>query len=164
MLNYVDGRNTKDVDLIIDNRDLAAVPEISILDENQNFMRASYGHVQLDLFLTQNQLFCQVQQQYKTEIYWDDLKISCVTPMGLVILKLYALPSLYRQGQFDRASLYETDILQLVYHHQVSLERAIIQVEPHLISSDCAEIRNIAQEIQQKIIRMGSRFQSEPEM
>jgi len=164
MLNYVNGRNTKDVDLIINDEVLVTLSGINVLSKNQNFVRASYDGIQLDLLLAQNQLFRQVQQKYKTEIYWDDLKISCATPMGLVILKFYALPSFYLQRQFDRASLYESDILQLLCHHSVDLESAIREVEPHLTLYDCAEIRKIAQEIQKRMMRMASCFQPQPEV
>lgn len=51
---------------------------------------------------------CAAEQQF------GDRSIRCATIEGLIILKLYALPSLYRQGNFDRLSLYENDIPQLL--------------------------------------------------
>lgn len=156
MLTYIEGRNTQDIDLIMGRGDLDELEKMEITGEDKNFIRAEYQGLQVDLLLTQNSLFEQIRQQYKTEIEWGDqrLPIPCATPEGLVILKLYALPSLYRQGQFDRAALYETDILQLAYNYQISLEAAIAVVDPHVIESDRLELRNIAQDIEQRINRM----------
>jgi hypothetical protein len=72
----------------------------------------------------------------------------------LIVLKFYALPSLYRQGKFDRAALYETDILQLTYNYDIELEEAIKIVEDYLIESDRSEIRSIARDIEQRRERM----------
>ena len=35
---------------------------------------------------------------------------------GLLLLKLFALPSLYRQGKIDRVELYEHDVAMLMRH------------------------------------------------
>ncbi len=166
MLSYVEGRNTEDIDLIMRRSDLDDLTQLNIIEEDQNFARADYLGLQVDLLLTQNSLFKQVQQGYRTEIAWGDRRIPCATPEGLIILKFYALPSLYRQGKFDRAALYETDILQLAYRYQISLEQAISIVDPHLIATDRSEIRGIANDIAQRMQRMtrSSQPQSEPDV
>jgi hypothetical protein len=79
--------------------------------------------------LTQNALFEEVQQNYRSEIQWGNRRLPCATPQGLVILKFYALPSLYGQGKFDRAALYETDILQPTYRYNLSI--ACAQLSAH---------------------------------
>jgi hypothetical protein len=163
MLSYVEGRNTEDIDLIMSRPDLSTLGQMVVAEENRDFARATYQGLQVDLLLTQNSLFQQVQQNYKTEIAWGNRQIPCATPEGLVILKLYALPSLYRQGKFDRAALYETDILQLVYNYEVDLEVVIRVVEPHLIASGGSEIREIARDIEQRRQRMARAQQTLPE-
>ncbi|GAB4440347.1 MAG: hypothetical protein OHK0035_31150 [Cyanobacteria bacterium J069] len=80
-----------------------------------------------------------------------------------MILKFYALPSLYGQGRFDRAALYETDILQLAYRYNLSLEDAMQVVDPHLIASDRSEIREIARDIEQRRQRIDRARPSSPE-
>jgi hypothetical protein len=35
---------------------------------------------------------------------------------GLILLKLYALPSLYRQGNFAKVGIYENDVATLLLH------------------------------------------------
>lgn len=163
MLTYVEGRNTEDIDLIISRGDLEGLAQLTITGEDRNFARADYQGLQVDLLLTQNPLFEQVQQQYKTEIKWGNRDIPCATPQGLVILKLYALPSLYRQGKFDRAALYETDILQLAYNYNIPLNPAIRAVSPHMIPTDHSEIREIARDIEQRMQRMVRSHPSQPE-
>ncbi|MDG2990286.1 hypothetical protein L3556_04950 [Candidatus Synechococcus calcipolaris G9] len=154
MLTLVEGRNTEDVDLIMSYSDLSSLDKVIINHENKNFVRANYQGLQIDLLLTQNPLFEQVKQNYNNEIEWRKFRISCATPEGLIILKFYALPSLYRQGNFDRAALYETDILQLLYHYNVNLEQQIQIVDPHLLASDRLAIREIAQDIEKRCRRM----------
>jgi hypothetical protein len=80
------------------------------------------------------------------------------TPEGLVLLKLYALPSLYRQGDVSRAAFYETDILTLMHHHHVDPEPLFMELEPHLSATDLEALRQIVAEIRERIERSGSRF------
>lgn len=163
MLTYVEGRNTEDIDLIMRRNDLDDLAQMVITHEDKNFIRADYQGLQVDLLLTQNPLFEQVQQQYRSEIEWGKRRIPCATPEGLVILKLYALPSLYRQGKFDRAALYETDVLQLAYHYDVQFEAAIKIIDPYVLASDRLEIRDIARDIEQRMQRMARSRSSQPE-
>jgi hypothetical protein len=72
---------------------------------------------------------------------------------GRLILKFYALPSLYRQGQFDRASIYENDILLLMLSYSVDLDATFRVLSDHLLASDLRKIRAIASEIDAKIKR-----------
>ena len=39
MLTYIEGRNTQDIDFIMSKADLAAIPEIKIIEENKDFVR-----------------------------------------------------------------------------------------------------------------------------
>ena len=61
---------------------------------------------------------------------------------------------MYQQGKFDRAALYETDILQLAYNYNVQLEPVIKIIDPCVIATDRLEIRDIAQDIEQRMQRM----------
>lgn len=154
MLTYVDGRNTEDIDLIMRRSDLSNLEQLVIAAEERDFVHADYQGLQVQLLLTQNPLFEQVQRDYQTEIEWGSYRIPCATPLGLVILKLYALPSLYRQGNLGRVGLYETDILQLVYNYNIALQPAILMLEPHLSANDCSVVRDLAREIEQRLQRM----------
>jgi hypothetical protein len=153
LLSYIEGRNTQDIDLILAKSDLSRLPEISITDENQDFARGMFQDLQIDLLLTQNSLFHRVKQQYATERQFGKITFPCATVEGLLLLKFYALPSLYRQGDFNRVSIYENDILQLLLGYPVQLPPLLKVLEQYLSATDLQEIQSIAADIQERITR-----------
>lgn len=157
LLSYVDGRNTQDIDLILSQKDLTSLPELTITDQNQNFVRATFDNLQVDILLTQNTLFKYIVKTCTTSRQFGDLTVRCVTVEGLIILKLYALPSLYRQNKFDRASIYENDILLLLLKYPTELEPIWKLLQKHLLPSDITEIQEITSDIQKRIQRFRSR-------
>jgi hypothetical protein len=62
-------------------------------------------------------------------------------------LKLYALPSLYRQGRLDRVRVYRADIGALLDRYEPDLDSLLAQLQPHVLESDLREIRSIVEEI-----------------
>ncbi|MFZ9737857.1 MAG: hypothetical protein ACO3EZ_07610 [Prochlorotrichaceae cyanobacterium] len=154
LLSYVEGRNTQDIDLILDRCDLEQFTELEIQEENQNFLRGHWGSLQIDILLTQNDLFKAVRENFCTERSFGSQLVRCVTVEGLILLKCYALPSLYRQGQFNRASIYENDVLLLLLNYSVDLKPLLTLLSSHLLDSDLKEIREILAEIQQRIKRL----------
>ncbi len=62
LLSYVDGRNTQDIDLILNRRDLDSLAELEIQDENNNFIRGGFSSLQVDILLTQNELFKTINE------------------------------------------------------------------------------------------------------
>lgn len=133
LLSYVEGRNTQDIDLILSKSDLEALPEIIVTNQNQDFIRGQLNRLQINILLTQNPLFKEMAQHYVTSRQFGDHTVRCITVEGLVILKFYALPSLYQQGQFDRASIYENDILLLLLSHPVNLDSTFQVLSAHLL-------------------------------
>jgi hypothetical protein len=105
LLQYVAGRNTEDIDLIVPESALERLPEIHITDRNAYFALGTLGDLRIDLWLTANPLFAAVQQQHSTPRKFAGDTIPTATVEGLLLLKLYALPSLYRGGDFARVSL-----------------------------------------------------------
>jgi hypothetical protein len=154
LLSYIDGRNTQDIDFIVDRRDLDRLPELVLNDENQDFARGQFEDLQVDLLLTRNPLFQQVQQSYSTEQVFGSQRVRCVTVEGLLILKLYALPSLYRQGNFTKASLYENDIRLLLLNYEVDSAALLRILTPHLLASDLQALQETLQDIQTQIVRL----------
>jgi predicted dehydrogenase len=53
VLTYVQGRNTKDVDLLLSVEALEKLPELKIRDRNKFFAKANFRSVQVDLLLTE---------------------------------------------------------------------------------------------------------------
>lgn len=145
LLIYVEGRNTQDVDLIVDPADLERIPWGAVV-RDRDFGEASYRGIHIDLLLTTNPLFAHVRQHERAEVSFGDTRIPCVTREGLLLLKLYALPSLYRQGKLARAALYETDVLMLHQDAHVDDERLLAQLERHMARHDVVELRRILEE------------------
>jgi hypothetical protein len=145
MLSYVEVRNTQDVDLIIEPNDLQKLDwQATILD--RDFGKANYHGLRVDLLLTTNPLFAYVAQYQRTEISFDGHPISCATREGMLLLKLYALPSLYRQGNLVRAALYEADIFGLQQGVTIDDEQLLVTLIDHLAAHDVDELRRILQE------------------
>ncbi len=153
MLSYIEGRNTQDIDFILSRQALDSLPELAVIEENRDFIRGNFGALQVDVLLTQNKLFELISQQYAVEQSFGNRMIRCATVEGLIILKFYALPSLYRQGDFDRVSLYENDITQLLLKYSVELETIFNVLTPHLLRSDVQAIQEAASDIQSRIQR-----------
>jgi len=99
-----------------------------------------------------------VRRRHATRQRFVEREIPCATPEGLVLLKLYALPSLYRQRDLDRGALYETDILALMRRHQIDPEPLLKELEPHLSITDLRALRGIVEEVRQRIDRFGRQF------
>lgn len=153
MLKYIKGRNTEDIDLIVSLHSIEKLPEIAIISQDENFARCQLNTLQIDFLLTRNPLFAYVQANCVTSHDFGEQKISCATVEGLMLLKLYALPSLYRQGDFARVGLYENDIATLINAYHPSTSGLLSQLTPYLIPSDIASIQEILAEIQKRIAR-----------
>jgi hypothetical protein len=158
LLQYVEGRNTEDIDLIMALSSLEELPEISIESQDADFARGKFEGLQIDILLTSNPLFAEVQQKHAVMQQFIEHEIPCATVEGLIILKLYALPSLYRQGKFARVSLYENDIATLIHDYQPDLEPLFKELASHISETDLNSLREIAAEIQQRIKRFGKEF------
>ncbi len=158
MLAYVDGRNTQDIDLIVAEEALAQLPELHIEDRNASFARARFGALQVDLLLTSNQLFEQIRKHHTQVQKFADRAIPCATVEGLLLLKLFALPSLYRQGNFDRVAIYEGDIAALMQRYRPDVSALVTQLQKHLSESDLTEVAAIVSEIAARIEKTRSRF------
>ncbi len=158
LLQYVEGRNTEDIDLIMSLASLERLPELRKIGQEDHFARADFAGLQIDLLLISNPLFDEVRRRHATRRRFVEREIPCATPDGLVLLKLYALPSLYRQGNVTRAALYETDILTLMSVHNVDPEPLFAELEPHLSATDLKALHQIVTEIRQRLDH-SSRFE-----
>ena len=153
LLSYVDGRNTQDIDFILTRSDLEGIPEVLIRTENRDFIRGDFSGLQIDFLLTQNKLFELVRRNFVAERQIGDRLIRIVTVEGLVLLKLYALPSLYRQGNFDRVSIYESDITLLLLNYRVELAPIVKILKKYVIASDLEEIEQTIADLENRIRR-----------
>jgi hypothetical protein len=154
MLRYVEGRNTEDLDLILTPEGLDALPEIAVRHRYRDFARARFGAVRVDLLLASNPLFREVLDRHTTPQPFDDRTIPCATVEGLILLKLYALPSLYRQGDFVRAGLYENDVATLMHAYTPAVEPLLATLAGHLGVSDGAAVRALVPSLQHRFDRV----------
>lgn len=153
LLSYVDGRNTQDIDFILTRSDLEGIPEVVVTEENLDFARGDFSGLQIDFLLTKNKLFDLVNRKFVTDRQVSDRMIRMVTVEGLILLKLYALPSLYRQGKFDRASIYESDITLLLLNYKIDLVPLVKILKKHVLASDIEEINQTITDLQTRIRR-----------
>lgn len=161
MLVYVQGRNTQDIDLIVDAEALDKLPEIDIEDRNPDFARGRFGDLQVAMLFAHNKLFHRVRREFSTTGHFVECEIPCATVEGLFLLKAFALPALYRQGQFDRVEIYEHDLVMLIRDYHLDVSALLDIVRPHVSSSDLREIRAIVDELEQRITRAATRFKSD---
>ncbi|OIN91693.1 MAG: hypothetical protein AUJ21_07375 [Anaerolineae bacterium CG1_02_58_13] len=152
-LHYVEGRNTQDLDLLMALSSLEKLPELKISSQDMYFVRANYGELQIDILLTQNPLFKKVHDKYSKSQRFLDRDIPLASVEGLLLLKLYALPSLYRQGNFARVGIYENDIATLLHYYQPNVPALLNELSKYVNENDLAEIKSIMTEIQNRINR-----------
>ena len=157
LLAYVEGRNTEDIDLIMAISELDHIPELQVETTDADFARGKFGDLKVDVLLTTNPVFDEVRQRYSTVRRFVEQDIPCASVEGLILLKLYALPSLYRQGNFTRVGLYENDVATLIQAHHTPVEPLLAELTPFLADSEMTQVRQIVGEIEQRIIRFEGR-------
>lgn len=157
LLQYIEGRNTEDIDLIMAVSSLERLPELVVETRDDDFARGRFGDLKVDVLLTSNPLFDEVRKRYATTRRFVEQDIPCATVEGLILLKLYALPSLYRQGNFTRVGLYENDVATLLHAHNPPVERLLDELSLYLNEGDTTQVNQIVGEIQQRISRFEER-------
>jgi hypothetical protein len=129
------------------------LPELKVASQDMNFVRASYNELRIDILLTQNPLFKRVHSHYSKVEKFLDRNIPLATVEGLLLLKLYALPSLYRQGNFARVGIYENDIATLLHYYQPDMSSLLSELSKYVNENDFAEIKGVVTDIQNRIKR-----------
>src|ERR1700687_1331967 len=64
MLQYVEGRNTEDIDLITAVSALERLPELQVETRDADFARGRFSALKVDVLLTSNPLFDEVRKRY----------------------------------------------------------------------------------------------------
>jgi hypothetical protein len=153
LLFHVESRNTEDVDLIVALPDLEALPDLHVEERNEWFAKASFGSLRVDLLFTDNPVFALVAARHAEARDFRGHTLRVATAEGLLLLKLYSLPSLYRQGQITRAALYESDIALLLIAHSVDDEKLLSSLRPHVMESDIHALADVLRDIRRQIHR-----------
>ena len=150
---HVAARNTEDMDFILAAPDLTKLPGLQITEQTEWFAAARYGPLKVDFLLTRNKFFEQVRLHHSEGHTFQGHELRCATAFGLVLLKLYALPSLYRQGKIDRADLSETDITMLLRSHPAEDDTIMNALRPHIADHDDYDIREVQSDIRRRLNR-----------
>lgn len=154
MLQYVSGRNTKDIDFIVPQSELRRCPEIIVRHQDETFCRAVFNQsVQVDFLYTKNRLFKEVAESHSQVLQMNGRLVKCATPTGLVMLKLYAMPGLIYQFQEAKIRLYENDIEGLLTCG-ISDNDVIATLKKHLKPGELLAAKMILQDLRS---RMASR-------
>ena len=153
LLHYVEGRNTQDLDVLMAVASLEKLPELKVSSQDMYFVRAKYNELEIDVLLTQNPLFKKVHSEYSKVQRFLDRNIPLATVEGLLLLKLYALPSMYRQGNFARVGIYENDIATLLHYYQPDMKPLLSELSKYVNETDFAEIQSVVTDIQNRIKR-----------
>lgn len=153
ILHYVEGRNTEDLDLLMTVSSLEQLPELTIIERDMYFVRAKFNELQINILLTKNPLFKKVHSDHSKVEKFLDRNIPLATVEGLLLLKLYALPSLYRQGNFARVGIYENDIATLLHYYQPNVDALLGELAKHVDKKDLAEIKGVLSDIESRIKR-----------
>ncbi len=157
LLYYVEGRNTQDLDLIVAVEDLTKLPEVRLIERDRYFARGEFRGLRVDFLLTAHPLFARVRREYVQPVAFLGHRVPVATPAGLILLKLYALPSLYRQGDFGRVGLYENDIAVLMYHAQPDMDALLGVLEEHVSAGEMAALREIVADLARRVARFQAR-------
>ncbi|MBI5384044.1 MAG: hypothetical protein HZA90_05095 [Verrucomicrobia bacterium] len=162
MLTYVQDRNTKDVDLLMSLESVRQIPHLVIEDVNEFFAHGRFHSIQVDFLLVANPFFRSVAERFSSRHKFAEREVFCATIEGLILLKLYALPSLYRQGDFGRVDLYEHDIAALIEKYAPDTDALFAHLEPHVSAPQLRELRSIVAEIDLRIARFRQRSDPRP--
>lgn len=164
LLSYIEGRNTQDIDFIVPKSAVQKLPEIQIEESNTEFARGFFGDLRVDFLFTSNKLFKYVAVKETVARTFHEREVSTATVPGLLLLKLFSFPSLYRQGRFDKVRTYEKDVSELLVQlpEKQELDPLLNELAKHLLPSDFEEVRKIVEELQERIARSKTRFQDPP--
>jgi hypothetical protein len=154
LLQHVRGRNTEDIDLIIASSDLDLIPQLQIKDLTDMFACGDYSGLRVNVLLAEHPLFSSVARHMSGLMDYKMGKLPTATVDGLVVLKLFALPSLYRQFDFDRIAIYEADITQLLSRTRQEDSYFLDIVAAHISDSDHHELVDILSDIRSRLNRM----------
>jgi hypothetical protein len=153
LLHYIEGRNTQDIDLLMASSALEKLPELEVTGQDMYFVQAHFGDLQIDVLLTQNPLFKSVKNKHANIQPFLDRNIPIATVEGLLLLKLYALPSLYRQSNFARVEIYESDIATLLHDYKPDEAALLNELSSYVSESDLTEIKTILSDLHRRIER-----------
>jgi len=154
LLQHVRGRNTEDIDLIISAPRLGDIPELSIRERTEMFAYGHFSDLRVDILFAEHPVFDLVAKKFTVPLDYHVGRLPTASVDGLILLKLFALPSLYRQFDYDRIAIYEADVTQLLSRSSREDSFFLDLLAPHLLESDRLELARILSDIRDRLRRM----------
>lgn len=155
LLQHVRGRNTEDIDLIISAPRLAEIPELIVQERTEMFAYGRFrDELRADILFAEHPVFDLVARTFTVPMDYQIGRLPTATVDGLVLLKLFALPSLYRKFDFDRIAIYEADIMQLLSRSHCNDSFFLDLLAPHILDSDRLELARVLSDIRSRLARI----------
>ncbi len=154
LLQHVPGRNTEDLDLILSTPGLSQLPELEVHERSEMFAHGTFQGLRVDVLFAEHPVFDLVAARFTAPMDYQIGQLATATIDGLILLKLFALPSLYRQFDFDRIAIYEADLTQLLSRSREPDSFFLNSLAPHISDSDQSELADILGDIRRRLQRM----------
>lgn len=149
LLQYIESRNTEDIDFILALKDAEKIQGLELQEINEFFARGKFQSLTVDILRAENPFFHFIQSTEQCEAAFLGRSLHTATAKGLALLKLYALPSLYRQHQHTRVHIYEADIQSLIESANLQNDELLENLTPFMPASDISELAKILTEFSQ---------------
>ncbi len=147
-------RATDDCDFIGRQSDFESVSELSKVSSDKNFGRYRHNATIVDTLFVENPVFAYALKHYQADCVIADKKIRSLSPSGIALLKLYALPSLYLQSQHIRVATYEQDLeILFIVDPEIDQDALLKFLSKHLADSQITELKNTCEDIRRKLSR-----------
>jgi len=150
---YIQTPGISDLVLLMDLSALENLPELTISSQEGFFVHTEFEGEPVEIWLTQNPLFFKVCCNFSETRRYLDHDVPMVTVEGLLLLKMFALPSVYRQGSFAEVSIHEAEIATLLYDHEPNITHLLDELAMYLNDEDVTEVISIILDIQKRINR-----------
>lgn len=155
LLQHVPGRNTEDIDLIISAPRLAEIEEFSVAERTELFAYGKFrDELRVDVLFAEHPVFDLVATQFSAPMQYQIGSLRTATIEGLILLKLFALPSLYRNFDHDRIAIYEADIMQLLARSRRDDNFFLELLAPHILETDRRELARILGDVRTRLARI----------
>ena len=150
MLSHVAGRNTFDLDLIVSLKEIRRLGAIEIREVNEWFAMTSYSGLRVDVLRPECPVFDLVHRRFSEPRDFAGRTVLTATKEGLILLKLFALPTLYRTFQMEKVGIYETDIGSLIKAGCRNNKELLKLLKPHLEEGEFSELRQVLTVLEKK--------------
>lgn len=129
-------RATDDYGFIGQKDDFENINELTKVSSDQNFGRYRHNATVVDTLFVENPVFAHALSNYQANCVIAEKTIRSLSPSGMALLKLYALPSLYLQDQLIRVATYEQDLEVLfIVDPEIDEDALLASLKQHLVPS-----------------------------